>query len=65
MMKIFQGLPALLRKEYLQFFRDRALVLVVLYMFTVDVYMAGAGFNIEVRNYPTAIYDRDNTQISV
>jgi ABC-2 type transport system permease protein len=27
--------------------------------------VAGTGFNIEVRNYPTAIYDRDNTQYSV
>lgn len=62
---MFHGLLALLRKEYLQFFRDRALVCFVLYFFTVDIYIAGSGFNIEVRNYPTAIYDRDNTQISV
>jgi len=62
---MFQGLLALLHKEYLQFSRDRALVFIVLYVFTVDIYIAGAGFNLEVRNYPTAIYDRDNTQISV
>jgi len=62
---MFTGLLALLRKEYLQFFRDRALIMVVLYLFTVDIYIAGTGFNLEVRNYPTAIYDGDNTQISV
>ncbi|MFP3867153.1 MAG: ABC transporter permease [Desulfobacteraceae bacterium] len=62
---MLQRLAALLRKEYLQFFRDRALIYIVLYVFTVEIYVAGTGFNIEVRNYPTAVYDRDNTQISV
>ncbi|MBW1917232.1 MAG: ABC transporter permease [Deltaproteobacteria bacterium] len=62
---MLQRLLAMLRKEYLQFFRDRALIYIVLYLFTVEIYVAGSGFNIEVRNYPTAIYDRDNTQLSV
>mgnify|MGYP000997856966 CR=1 FL=1 len=57
-------LGALLRKEYLQFFRDRSLIYIVLYVFTLEIYMAGTGFNIEVRNYPTAIFDRDRTQWS-
>jgi ABC-2 type transport system permease protein len=58
-------LGALLRKEYLQFFRDRSLIYIVLYVFTLEIYMAGNGFNIEVRNYPTAIFDRDRTQWSM
>jgi ABC-2 type transport system permease protein len=58
-------LGALLRKEYLQFWRDRSLIYIVLYVFTLEIYMAGNGFNIEVRNYPTAIFDRDRTQWSV
>jgi ABC-2 type transport system permease protein len=58
-------LGALLRKEYLQFFRDRSLIYIVLYVFTIEIYMAGTGFNIEVKNYPTAILDRDRTQWSV
>lgn len=62
---MLQSLAALLRKEYLQFFRDRAMIYIVLYVFTVEIYVAGAGFSIEVRNYPTAVYDRDNTQLSV
>lgn len=62
---MLQRLATLLRKEYLQFFRDRALIYIVLYVFTIEIYVAGTGFNIEVRNYPTAIYDRDNTQLSV
>ncbi len=56
---------ALLRKEYLQFFRDRSLIYIVLYVFTLEIYLAGTGFNIEVRNYPTAIFDRDRTQWSL
>jgi ABC-2 type transport system permease protein len=62
---ILGRLGALLRKEYLQFFRDRALIGIVLYVFTIEIYLAGTGFNIEVRNYPTAILDRDRTQWSV
>lgn len=58
-------LGALLRKEYLQFFRDRSLIYIVLYVFTIEIYMAGTGFNFEVRNYPTAIFDRDRTQWSL
>ncbi len=58
-------LGALLRKEYLQFWRDRSLIYIVLYVFTLEIYLAGNGFNIEVRNYPTAIFDRDRTQWSV
>ncbi len=58
-------LQALLQKEYMQFFRDRALIYIVLYVFTIEIYVAGTGFNIEVHNYPTAVYDRDNTQVSV
>jgi ABC-2 type transport system permease protein len=58
-------LGALLRKEYLQFFRDRSLIYIVLYVFTIEIYMAGTGFNIEVKNYPTAIFDRDRSQWSV
>ncbi|AEB08250.1 ABC transporter permease [Desulfobacca acetoxidans] len=58
-------LMALLRKEYLQFFRDRSLIYIVLYVFTLEIYLAGTGFNIEVRNYPTAIFDRDRTQWSL
>ncbi len=62
---ICNRLLALLRKEYLQFFRDRALIGIVLYVFTIEIYLAGTGFNIEVRNYPTAVFDRDRTQWSV
>jgi len=62
---MFRRLSALLRKEYLQFFQDRALIGIVLYVFTVEIYLAGTGFNIEVRNYPTAIFDRDRSQWSV
>jgi ABC-2 type transport system permease protein len=58
-------LGALLRKEYFQFLRDRSLIYIVLYVFTIEIYMAGTGFNIEVKNYPTAIFDRDRTQWSL
>ncbi|MBM4284398.1 MAG: ABC transporter permease [Deltaproteobacteria bacterium] len=62
---MLRRLASLLTKEYRQFFRDRPLILIVLYVFTIEIYVAGTGFNIEVRNYPTAVYDRDRTQLSV
>jgi ABC-2 type transport system permease protein len=62
---MLRRLFSLLLKEYRQFFRDRPLILIVLYVFTIEIYVAGTGFNIEVRNYPTAVYDRDRTQTSV
>jgi ABC-2 type transport system permease protein len=55
---------ALVKKEFLQFWRDPALVAVVLWCFSLDVYLCARGFSLEVNNYPIAIYNRDGTQLS-
>lgn len=52
-------LRALLRKEFQQFRRDRVILLVVLYMFTVEIVVAGAGLDLEVRDVALAVYDLD------
>lgn len=52
---------ALIWKELLQFGRDRALFLLVLWGFTGLIYMDTRAMDIEVKRIPTAIYDLDRT----
>ena len=49
-----------MRKEFIQFFRDRALVLLILYTF-VEIAICGWALTLDVRNMATAVYDGDNT----
>ena len=46
----------LMRKEFTQFFRDKMLVILVLYTF-VEIVICGWALTLEVRHLPTAIYD--------
>ncbi|MFA5864897.1 MAG: ABC transporter permease [Phycisphaerae bacterium] len=55
---------ALVRKEFLQFWRDPALVAVVLWCFSLDIYLVARGFSMEIKNYPVAILNRDDSQLS-
>ena len=53
-------LIGLMRKEFIQFFRDRALVLLILYTF-VEIAICGWALTLEVRNMPFAVYDGDRS----
>ena len=53
----------LMRKEFLQFFRNVPLILIVLYCMTADVYMAGS-VSMDIHEYPIAVYDLDKTKQS-
>lgn len=55
---------ALIRKEFVQFWRDPALVAVVLWCFTLDVYLCVKGFSMDLKDYPVAIYNRDGSPVS-
>ncbi len=48
---------AVLLKELIMFFRSWGLVAVVLYSFTVDVYIAGKGFEVKPRNVSVGYVD--------
>jgi len=50
----------LMRKEFLQFFRNVPLIIIVLYCCTVDVWSAGS-VSMDLHNYPLAVYDLDNS----
>jgi len=53
-------LMGLMRKEFIQFFRDKALVLLILYTF-VEIAICGWALTLEVRDLPTAVYDGDRS----
>lgn len=47
----------LLKKEMLQFVRDKILLFIVLFTFTANLIVLGKAFTLEVKNVPTAVYD--------
>jgi len=51
-------------KEFVQFWRDPALLAIVVYAFTFDVLLAGKGITLEVRNFPVVVWDLDRRQAS-
>ncbi len=53
----------LMRKEFTQFFRDKILVMLVLYTF-VEIVICGWALTLEVRHLPTAIYDNSRSVAS-
>lgn len=53
-------LSGLMRKEFIQFFRDRALVLLILYTF-VEIAICGWALTLEVKHMPSAVYDGDRS----
>jgi drug efflux transport system permease protein len=56
----FHRLSGLMRKEFIQFFRDKALVMLILYTF-LEIALCGWALTLEVKNMPTAVYDADRS----
>lgn len=57
-------LITLIKKESLHLLRDKALIFILLWAFTGAVYTSGSGFTMEVKDFPTVIYDMSKTQES-
>jgi len=57
-------LTAAIRKEFLQFLRDRMLMLLILFIYTADVVMCTYALSFDVSNLKVALYDQDRTQLS-
>lgn len=51
-------LAALMRKELIQFLRARAMLALILYLYTVEIIMCTFAMSFDVRNLPTAFVDR-------
>jgi ABC-2 type transport system permease protein len=56
-------LRALLRKEFVQFFRDYAMVVLVLYIF-LEIALCAWALTLDVRGVPIAVYDLDRSPAS-
>lgn len=54
-------LIALLRKELIQFLRDRIMLLLVLYLHTAEVVMCTVALSFDVSNLPTVLVDFDRS----
>ncbi|MDR3567212.1 MAG: ABC transporter permease [Syntrophobacteraceae bacterium] len=51
-------------KELLQFSRDGALILFMVYAFTLDIYLAGSGVKLELSSATMAVHDSDRSSAS-
>ena len=56
-------LLSLIRKEFIQTFRDVPIVILVIYTFA-EIALCGWALTMDVRNVPTAVLDRDNSPAS-
>lgn len=54
----------LIRKEFVQILRDRALVFILIWAFTAAIYTSGHGHAMEVTRIPTAVYDLSRSPAS-
>ncbi len=54
----------LLLKEFLQFFRNKGLLIFVLYAFTLDIYLASTGIDLTLKRAPFFAEDRDLSRTS-
>ncbi len=61
---MWRRLRVLVKKEFLQLFRDIPIVLILIWGFTGAIYVAGHAIDIEVNHYPIAVYDLDNSESS-
>lgn len=57
-------LRGLLVKEMIQFFRDRVMLLLILWLYTVEVVICAYALSFDVRNLPFAIADLDGSAAS-
>ncbi|MCF6093441.1 ABC transporter permease [Microaerobacter geothermalis] len=60
---MFERMGSMIRKEFIQFFRDIPLVLIVLYMF-VEVAVCGWALTMDYKNVSIAVMDMDKTEKS-
>lgn len=59
-----QRLLAAIKKEFLQFKRDRMLIILILWTYTIEVVMCTMALSFEVKNLHIAVYDQEKSQMS-
>ena len=61
---MFDRIAALLKKEFLQVFRDPRMKMDILVAPLVQILIFGYAATMDITNVPTAVFDRDNTSQS-
>lgn len=61
---MLRRLSGLIRKEFVQIFRDRALVIILLWAFTAAIFTSGRGRAMEITNVPAVVYDLSRSPAS-
>lgn len=55
---------AAVKKEFLQFSRDRMLIVLILWTYTIEVVLCAYALTFDVKNLSIAVYDQDQSQVS-
>lgn len=58
------ALMGLLRKEIIQFFRDRVILLLILWLYTIEVIICTVALSFDVKHVPLAVVDQDRSALS-
>ncbi len=59
-----QRVAAAIKKEFLQFSRDRMLIVLILWTYTIEVVLCAYALTFDVKNLHLAVYDQDKSQLS-
>ncbi len=59
-----QRVIAAIKKEFLQFSRDRMLILLILWTYTIEVILCAYALSFDVSNLRLVVYDQDKSQTS-
>jgi ABC-2 type transport system permease protein len=54
----------LLKKEFAQIFRNLPLIIIVVWAFSVEVYLGGSAFSMDLQNYPIVVVDHSQSPSS-
>jgi ABC-2 type transport system permease protein len=57
-------LASLLVKELTQFFRDRLILFLILWLYTVEVVLCTYALGLDLRHLPLAVFDQDRTAVT-
>ena len=63
-MKTLRRLWVLTAKEIIQLLRDRVLLIATLYLFTMDIFLAGSGVKLTLHQVPFKVFDLDRSPAS-
>ena len=61
---MWNRLLALLKKEFIQMWRDKMLLFILVWSFTVSPFIASNGMSMEINHHPYVVYDQSQSQSS-